>query len=179
MPGKSSLTRFFYLSFFFVLVLFSLIPDGEGNSSRTSSVPGKSSSSHTGLDLHWPANYVSDANGPSPASICSNTCWSANNNTRWPAHSVFLCPSWPNHATVRKSGLYIDFFLWWWLCWVTQSVSLKIELSYFIWKITLQFRIFNGQLFANSYDYITGVGRGWGCCWGPCDPSLFGQIAMI
>ena len=93
---------------FFVLVLFFLIPDGEGNSSWTSSVPGKSSPGHN--RLHWPANYVSDANGPSPASICPNTCWSANNNTRWPAHSVFLCPSWPNHATARKSGLYIDYF---------------------------------------------------------------------
>ena len=30
--------------------------------------------------------------------------------------------------------------------------------------LNIQFRIFNGQLFANSYDYITSVGRGWGCC---------------
>lgn len=153
MPDKSVPTRFYYLSFFFVLVLFFLIPDGKGNSSWTSSVPRKSSPGHAHRDLHWPANYVSDANGPSPASICSNTCWSANNNTRWPAHSVFLCPSWPSPATVRKLGLYLDYFM--------MVAVFGDPISFFEYRtlvfylkdhpLNIRFRIFNLEYSMGSY----------------------------
>ena len=44
---------------------------------------------------------------------------------------------------------------------MTQSVSLNIVVFYLKdHPLNIQFRIFHGQLFANSYNYIAGVGTG-------------------